>query len=99
MAGIGTSGPLTDVWSSSNGVSWTQSTAADAFGARFGQTSVTFGAPASIWVIGGQTTGGNNNDVWASKDGFNRNQVLANGIAGFDGRYGHASVVYNGKIW
>ena len=70
-----------DVWSSTDGSTWTESTppgeaskdtdgtdgsAANWWTARYDHTSVVF--DSKIWVLGGYD-GGNRNDVWSSTDG------------------------------
>ena len=63
---------LNDVWSSSDGINWTQATEHAAFSERFGQTSVAFNN--KIWVIGGSNISMNTpiavlDDIWFSTDG------------------------------
>ena len=62
-----------NVWSSSNGTSWTQATASADWSARELHTSIAF--DNNIWVLGGVTIVGTNttryNDVWSS--GINNN--------------------------
>ena len=52
-----------DVWSSSDGITWTEETPAAAWSARDSHSSVVFGG--YIWVLGG-SDGSNSylNDVW-----------------------------------
>ena len=60
-----------DVWSSTNGINWVESTATVRFSARKQHTSVVFndGKSEKIWVIGGSDDDGITNDVWSiSKD-------------------------------
>jgi hypothetical protein len=89
---------MNDVWFSSDGSIWTQSTSAALFSPRLGHTSVSFNN--KMWVIGG--VGGYSNppfynDVWYSTDGATWTQATAN--AGFSPRSGHSSVVFDNKIW
>ncbi|MFV2015415.1 MAG: kelch repeat-containing protein, partial [Candidatus Heimdallarchaeota archaeon] len=89
-----------DVWSSLDGVNWVQENSNAPFLSRFGHSSVVF--DSRIWVIGGinsnQGSGvGNLNDVWSSVDGVNWNQETSE--AGFSERYGHATVVFDNKVW
>jgi len=57
-----------DVWYSSDGVTWTQATAAPAFSARVGSYSVAYNN--KMWMIGGTDESDNYlNDVWYSSDG------------------------------
>ena len=100
-----------DVWSSTDGSSWTESTppsnaskktagaGKNWWGARRSHTSVVFppdGAGKKIWVMGGYA-GDYSNDVWSSPDGKTWTQVDA--AADWTARDRHTSVVFNGKIW
>ncbi|MDD2716857.1 MAG: Ig-like domain-containing protein, partial [Candidatus Wallbacteria bacterium] len=85
-----------DVWSSANGTTWTQATAAAGFSVRHGHTSVVF--DNKIWVIGGLSGGSVYlNDIWSSGDGITWSKEVA--AAGFSARYSHTSVVFNNKLW
>jgi peptidoglycan hydrolase-like protein with peptidoglycan-binding domain len=88
-----------DVWSSPDGVTWTQTTSS-APALRSQHTSVVFND--KMWIIGGQTTGFCTsciayNDVWSSSDGITWTQVTSN--AQWSGRRSLSSVVFNNKIW
>ncbi len=92
----GNCGPYqSDVWYTSDGVTWTQVSGSDALFPRYGHTSVIFNN--KIWVIGGSDATGPKNDVWYSNDGMT--WIMANGSAGFSPRVYHASVVFHNKIW
>lgn len=71
------------------------------FSPRAWHTSVVFND--KMWVIGGYDGNGARgngtfyNDVWSSSDGIN--WTLETNNAGFSGRYDHASIVYDNKIW
>ena len=95
-----------DVWSSTDGSSWTESTppsnaskktagtGKNWWGARRGHTSVVFprdGTGKKIWVMGGFVRD-YSNDVWSSPDGKTWTQV--NAAADWEARYGHTSVVF-----
>ena len=57
-----------DMWSSSDGSTWTQVDAAAKWTARWGHTSVVF--DSKIWVMGGTSSGLDRfNDVWSSDNG------------------------------
>jgi hypothetical protein len=90
-----------DTWSSPDGISWTQEIpAAELFQPRSGQSTAVFNG--RLWVIGGTGYDGDwglayFNDCWNSTDGVT--WELATGSAGFSPRYGHSSLVYDGKIW
>jgi hypothetical protein len=87
----GTTAVTNDVWSSSDGITWTVVTPAAGFAARQYHSSVVYNN--KIWVIGGQTSGGNVNDVWYSPDGANWTQATA--AAAFPVRNGHTSLVFD----
>ena len=67
IGGVSENGYLSDVWSSSDGVNWTQVTATAQFGSRSGHTSVVFNN--KMWVIGGAKYTDLNHDAWYSEDG------------------------------
>ena len=87
---------LNDVWSSADGVSWTQvlpNTAtppSTQFSKRNQHACLEF--DGAMWVIGGD-----GNDVWDSTDGLNWTRVTAS--ANFPGRYDHCSVVFRNEMW
>ena len=102
---------LNDVWSSEDGVTWTEETPqgsdkkitsgsdANWWTARTGHTSVMF--DSKIWVMGG-SDGKILNDVWSSPDGAKWTQV--DNAAKWPARYYHNSLVFdpdrNGeRIW
>jgi parallel beta-helix repeat protein len=95
IGGENDTGYFNDVWSSSDGVTWTQATASAAFSARAYHTSVVFNG--KMWVIGGYDVNGETNDVWSSSDGVTWTQ--ANASAAFPPRNGHTSVVFNNQMW
>lgn len=84
-----------DVWSSSDGITWTQETANAAFGLRAAHTSVVYNN--KMWVIGGMNGTSYKDDIWSSSDGVTWTQVTA--AAGFSPRENHTSVVFNDKMW
>ncbi|MBE8190524.1 MAG: hypothetical protein HAW58_06740 [Candidatus Thioglobus sp.] len=87
-----------DVWSSSDGITWTQVTASAAWPKRNSHTSVVFNN--KMWVIGGAGgtgAGDTRNDVWSSSDGINWDQATAN--ASWSARFEHTSLVFDNKIW
>ena len=92
-----------DVWSSSDGINWTQATANAPWTARYGHTSVVFNN--KMWVLGGfDTSRSRTSDVWSSSDGINWTQATANAwppspIGSTAGSAYHTSVVFNNKIW
>lgn len=79
-------------------LSWEEATEHAAFSPRGFFSVADF--ENKIWVIGGLNQNGSEkfyNDVWVSSDGVTWD--LATGSAGFTPRYGHTTVVHNGKIW
>ena len=88
-----------DVWYSSDGKTWTPATEHAAFQSRWGHSAVVFNN--TMWVIGGWSGYPAGailyNDVWYSSDGVH--WMEATGNAGFPGRLGHNSVIYDNKIW
>jgi len=91
---IGPTSPCSDVWSSTDGITWTNVTSG-AFDRRSQHTSLVFNS--KIWIIGGANNISSLSDVWSSTDGITWTQATAS--AGFGQRSGHASVVYDNKIW
>ncbi|MDH5388608.1 MAG: hypothetical protein OEY06_09170 [Gammaproteobacteria bacterium] len=91
-----------DVWSSSDGINWTQKTTNAAFSARKGHQVVSFndGSGDKLWLIGGND-GSLKNDVWSSSDGINWTQKTAS--AAFSARSAHQVVRFNDgsrdKLW
>ncbi|MER3376366.1 MAG: hypothetical protein RIM83_17130 [Allomuricauda sp.] len=91
-------GLLNDVWSSTDGVNWTEvvpNNSPESFIPREDHTTVVF--QNKIWVIGGGGINGLLNDVWSSPDGITWTQETDN--AGFVGRRAHISLVFNDRIW
>lgn len=84
-----------DVWSSPDGINWTEITASAPFSARNNHTSVVF--DNRVWVIGGFRGDGYFNDVWHSDDGINWTQATTS--ANFTARLSHSSVVFDNKMW
>ena len=84
-----------DVWSSSDGTTWTVANANPTFIAR--TEPAVFVYNSKIWIVGGKDNGGNYlNDVWNSPDGSNWTQVTTDTI--FTGRSGHQVVVNNNEL-
>ncbi len=95
-----------DVWSSSDGVSWTSVNPAAFLPAREEFTALAFdagnGLGEQMWVIGGLNAFGTPpnqilNDVLYSADGVNWNTATSN--ANFPARLGPACVVFAGRMW
>lgn len=85
-----------DVWSSTDGVTWTQKPTAP-FSPRAMHASVVF--KDRIWVIAGNTTvaPGPANDVWSTPDGITWNLETAS--AAFTPRKSPSAVVFKDRIW
>lgn len=92
-------GETSDVWSSPDGLNWTQVTAAAGFSPRDSHGLVAFNG--KLWVVGGQqwdgyVTTASYNDVWSSPDGVTWTRATA--AAGFSVRKPQL-VVFNNKLW
>ena len=83
-----------DVWSSVDGKTWVQETAAAGWSGRYGQQAVAF--KNKLWVLGGDD-GSYRNDVWSSVDG--KTWVEEATVTGWSGRYDHQVVVFQNKLW
>lgn len=91
-------GRYNDVWSSSDGINWTEVTNNAPWAARTVHTSVVF--DGKMWVAAGNASysqGQEFADVWYSSDGAN--WTLATNAPAFEPRYGHEMVAYDGKMW
>jgi len=92
-------GSLNDVWTSSNGSSWSQATASASFAPRFAHTSLVFGS--QMIMIGGWDGTTRFNDVWGSANGSAWSPVTT--AAAWTGRNLHASAVFDpgtgSKMW
>jgi PKD repeat protein len=93
--GSTTAGNKNDVWWSTDGVEWTQATAAAAWSGRYDHTSVVH--DGKLWVMGGISGSTKKNDVWWSTNGTTWTQATAS--AGWSGRGYHTSTSYDGKMW
>lgn len=94
-------GIMNDVWSSVDGVNWSQVTASAAWGQRFAAAATVFNG--AMYIAGGGTgqLGGFPqdkvySDVWFSTDGLNWTQATANA---WPGRYSPGIEVFNNKLW
>jgi dihydrofolate reductase len=103
--GSGGTSSKNDVWSSTNGITWTEvraNGAASGFSARYSHTSVVFddGAGKKMWVIAGRDSR-SLNDIWHSTNGAT--WTKATNSEKFSDRYSHTSVVFNDgdstKMW
>ena len=85
-----------DVWSSADGITWTQETAAAQWSPRQDHAVAVFNN--KLWVLGGNG-GGNQNDVWSSTDGVTWIEETATVPAPWPARSAHAVVVFNNELW
>lgn len=92
IGGFDGTNPLDDVWTSTDGYTWTQVTVTTPFTTRYGHTAVVFDSKIFIILGHGRT------DVWESSDGgVVWTQSVVN--AGAGSRKFHASIVFQGKIF
>jgi len=85
-----------DVWSSSDGVTWTEVAIAAGWPVRTLHSSAVH--DGKIWVLGGSDQSSECfNDVWSSSDGVTWTKV--DSAAPWSGRDNHTSVVHDDKIW
>src|SRR5579872_3072411 len=107
VGGGGNSNNLNDVWTSTDGVHWTNLLADNAspgpgqFSRRTNHCTVSYNG--ALWVIGGYTGTAALNDVWKSTDGVHWTNVLADNASPpstqFPERYTSSCLVYNGALW
>jgi hypothetical protein len=115
MTGVQGAVNRTDVWSSTNGKTWTevreQAKGDTEFGLRTNAASVVFndgkGEGEKMWIIGGiqvsSFVSANKNDVWSSTNGETWNKVSDGSSDSFSPVQGHRAVVFNDgrdeKMW
>lgn len=83
-----------DVWSSLDGINWTQQTASANFSPRMGHQVAVFNN--RLWLMGGFNLN-DYGDVWSSQDGSNWVQETAKAEFGF--RNFSSLVAYNNQLW
>jgi hypothetical protein len=96
--GLGeTSKIYNNVWSSTDGATWTLETANAGFSLRLGHASVLF--DERMWVLAGYEgcCGSNYNDAWSSTNGKTWKQEATD--IGLSARHSLSAVVFKGKIW
>jgi hypothetical protein len=84
-----------DVWSSPDGVVWTEVVHNAAWAPRDRLAACVY--DGKMWVVGGNTHSGVAADVWYSTDGAT--WTLATDSAAWSGRHGHALVALDGRMW
>lgn len=107
VSGIACITGVNDVWFSTNGSDWTQSTADAAWSDRIDSRLIVHddGTGDKLWLIGGITYGPSTyqRDVYASADGETWTQKTALIDANFEARYGYEAISYDfgsgRKIW
>jgi len=83
-----------EVWSSADGVSWTQHPN-PGFAARASHEAVVLNG--RLWIIAGSIASGVVNDVWSTADGQAWTSETAS--AAFSARYGHKVVALNNQLY
>jgi hypothetical protein len=78
------------VWSSSDGISWTKILARTPWGERAGFPVVAF--QGKLWVLGGTVYA---DDAWSSSDGKKWTKT----VVPWSGRLYHSAVVFNNTLW
>lgn len=88
---------LNDVWSSEDGVTWTQVTEHAGWSPRLWFSSVVY--RDHMWVLGGWSNNPSKNwgDVWYSKDGKEWKQLKS--AVTWKERHEHSAYVFQDKIW
>lgn len=107
LIGGGNSNPFNDVWSSTDGVTWTQklTDGHNGFSQRREHQVVVFddGSGEQLWLAGGNDSKGRSNDIWSSSDGVQWTQKT--GATDFSKRNGHQLLVFKAsneteeKLW
>ena len=95
VGGQGASSRLNDVWSSPDGVTWTQELANAPWTARNSHTLTAFNG--KLWLMGGRANSGYLNEIWSSPDGITWTQETAS--ASWLPRSGHQVIQHDGKLW
>ena len=87
-----------DVWSSADGVSWTQATEHAPWDARLWHAAIVY--DNAMWILGGCSGGYspvNFDDVWRSTDGTNWTQVTADVI--WSARHEQSVYDFQNRLW
>ena len=88
---------LNDVWSSEDGVHWTEVTAAAPWPARLWFSAVVY--RGRMWVLGGWSRMPETNwgDAWFSRDGKEWTQLASKVV--WKARHEHSAFVFRDKLW
>lgn len=97
VGGTGPGAPtyLNDVWSTQDGVNWTQVVGSAPWAARTSGMVTAFNQ--GIILMGGGNASGDFNDVWFSPDGATWSELVAN--ASWSARTDAGCIVYGNKLW
>ncbi len=82
---------LNDIWSSEDGIKWSQVTGAKRWGPRDPAHILAF--KDHLWLIGSER----NTEIWRSDDGISWVQVASQ--TPWKGRYAYGTAVFDEKIW
>ena len=88
-------GRLNDVWSSTDGITWTQVTSSAGWSPRIAFQAVVF--DNKMWVMGGNASAGRMHDVWYSTNGADWTQATA--AAAWPIRSSFSAITYDNKMW
>ncbi len=84
-----------DVWSSTDGKTWTRILASAPWGPRSLHSTVVF--DEKIWILGGKLVNDEVNDVWSSPDGIKWTREVEE--APWESRSHHQAIVYKDQIF
>lgn len=88
-------GRKNDIWSSSDGIYWTQQVTHAAFSPRSNHEVVSFNN--KLWLIGGDDKDGDTNDIWSSSNGIT--WVKHASPPNFPIHSTHKVAVHHNKLW
>ncbi|HEY2004193.1 MAG TPA: hypothetical protein VGH44_03685 [Candidatus Saccharimonadia bacterium] len=87
-----------DVWYSSDGTNWTETTAAAGWASRWGMQALTMNG--KLWVMGGTDNTNYYNDVWCSSDGVTWSDTSCGTTsAAWSGRAHYGAAVFGNELW
>ncbi|MEM8499730.1 MAG: hypothetical protein AAF542_17030 [Pseudomonadota bacterium] len=88
-------GHLSDIWSSEDGINWTQEAANSDFVGRQGHQLLVFNG--RLWLIGGLGSEGLLSDVWSTANGIEWS--LESNETNFEGRADFQALVFDQRMW